>query len=75
MTQVIFESNQAGLLIFTPKHILNLWNKYGAKEISLDQLQTECALGSDEEENYELECLEFFICYFLYKKLCFHACI
>lgn len=50
-TQIISESNQAGLSIFTPKRLSNLWNKYSAKEISLDQLRNEWALESDEEED------------------------
>ena len=49
-TQIISESNHAGLSIFTRKRLTNLWNKYSAKEISLDQLRKEWALGSDEEE-------------------------
>jgi len=49
-THVISDSNQAGLSIFTPNRISNLWNKYSAREISLDQLRTEWAQGSDDED-------------------------
>jgi len=50
-TQVVSEYNQAGLSIFTPKRLSNLWNKYSQKELSLEQLKGEWALGSDEEED------------------------
>lgn len=50
-TENISESNQAGLSIFTPKRLSNLWNKYSEKELSLEQLRSEWALGSDEEED------------------------
>jgi hypothetical protein len=51
MTQVISESNQAGLSIFTPNRISNLWKKYSEKEISVDQLRAEWAQVSNEEED------------------------
>lgn len=52
MTQVISESCQAGLSIFTPKRLSNFWNKLSnKKEVPLDQLRTEWAQGSDEEED------------------------
>jgi hypothetical protein len=50
LTQVVSESNQAGLSIFTPNRLSNLWNKYSLKEISLQELRSEWALGSDEED-------------------------
>jgi hypothetical protein len=50
-TQVVSDFNQAGLSIFTPKRLSNLWKKYSQKELSLEQLKGEWALGSDEEED------------------------
>lgn len=49
-TQVVSDFNQAGLSIFTPNRLSNLWKKYSQKELSLEQLKKEWALGSDEEE-------------------------
>jgi hypothetical protein len=47
----VSDSNQAGLSIFTPNRLSNLWNKYSQKELSLEQLKVEWALESDEEED------------------------
>jgi hypothetical protein len=50
-TQVVSEFNQAGLSIFTPKRLSNLWNRYNENLISAEELEEEWALGSDREED------------------------
>ena len=50
-TQVVSDFNQAGLSIFTPNRLSNLWKKYSQKELSLEELRVEWALGSDGEED------------------------
>ena len=35
-TQVVSDFNQAGLLIFTPNRLSNLWKKFSEKELSLE---------------------------------------
>ena len=49
--QVVSDLNQAGLSIFTPNQLSNLWKKYSWKELSFEQLKVEWALRSDEEED------------------------
>jgi hypothetical protein len=50
LTEVVSESNQAGLSVFTPFRLSNLWNKYYSQQISLEELRSEWALDSDEED-------------------------
>jgi hypothetical protein len=40
-TQVVSEFNQAGLSIFTPKRLSNLWNRYNENLISAEELEEE----------------------------------
>jgi hypothetical protein len=50
-TQVVSDFNQAGLSIFTPKRLSNIWTKYSKKEITQEEMKAEWALGSDAEED------------------------
>jgi hypothetical protein len=50
-TQVVSDFNQAGLSIFTPNRLSNIWNKFSKKEITREEMKAEWALGSDAEEN------------------------